>query len=304
MKILRDMSFGRKLTMIILSITAVSLLLACTLMISYDLIMYRRAMVRDVTTLAAMVADNSTAALIFHDEQAAKDVLRSLRTQPQITAACLYTEDGAVFASYAREGIDPVFVPPPRRSSGTFFENGRLLHFHPVRLGKDLIGTVYVESDLSEMTTRLRTIPLALALTLLISSVAALALAARMQRLVSGPILELVETTRRVSAERNYSIRCSVVSKDEIGLLVAGFNEMLAQIEQRDAKLQDHGADLEKEVARRTAELRTTNVHLAAAKDAAESASRAKGEFLANMSHEIRTPINGVLGMNLPWTRN
>ncbi|MEL7341400.1 MAG: PAS domain S-box protein, partial [Bacteroidota bacterium] len=33
------------------------------------------------------------------------------------------------------------------------------------------------------------------------------------------------------------------------------------------------------------------------AKDAAESASQAKGEFLANMSHEIRTPMNGVIGM-------
>jgi len=33
------------------------------------------------------------------------------------------------------------------------------------------------------------------------------------------------------------------------------------------------------------------------AKEAAETANRAKGDFLANMSHEIRTPMNAVLGM-------
>src|SRR5690606_10096023 len=99
---------------------------------------------------------------------------------------------------------------------------------------------------------------------------AALAISWRAQRAISQPILHLVQTARVVSAQRDYSVRARAESEDEIGLLIRTFNDMLAQIQQRDDEL-------------------------AAARDQAESANRAKDEFLAVLSHELRTPLTPIL---------
>jgi len=293
----RDLSIKRKLQAIILFTTSAALLLSCAVFLAYDLVVFRSAMKNDISTIADLIGTDSAAALTFNDPNAAREILQGLKAQPHIVSACIYSGDGKVFTTYLREGEQQKFSPPAVQRAEIEFKGDRLLIFHRITLDGQMIGTVYLESDLLEMNSRVYGYLAIVTLILITSLFLAFLLASKLQRVISDPILHLAETARIVSVEKNYSVRAVKHSQDEVGLLIEGFNEMLAQIQHRDQELERHREHLEEDVAARTAELVRTNADLTVARDRAEDASRAKSDFLANMSHEIRTPMNGVIGM-------
>ena len=293
----RKVSLKQKLRAIIMLTVAAALLLACGALLSEEVARTRASMKRHLEIMAQGLGVTSTAALSFDDATSLRELLQGLQAQAPIVTACFYSAGGTAIASYARPDVKGAFTPPRPRRDESWFSSDRLRLFHTVAFNGQALGTLYLESDLREVREQETSAAGAMLVILAVSGFFAFLLATWLQKFISAPVIQLAQTARAITRYKNYGIRAAKTTQDELGMLVDGFNEMLAEIQHRQSELERHREKLEDEVSERTAELRRVNGQLTEAKERAEEGNRAKSEFLANMSHEIRTPMNGIMGM-------
>jgi signal transduction histidine kinase len=282
--------------MLVVMLTTIAALAITSLaFLGYEFVRYRASLVRNLTSLAEIAGGNSTAALTFRDPQSANETLRGLAAERHIVFAQIFAADGAAFAGYSRTRLEVTPLHAPGRD-GHYFDLRYLELVHPIRLEGKRIGTIYLRSSLTDMYRRLIEYAGIFVFVMFASSSVAFVLSSRLQRFVSDPILHLARVANKVSTAKDYALRASKTGDDEIGILIDGFNDMLAQIESRDEALRRARDGLEMRVQERTEQLRrevSERVRYAAE---LEKALQVKAEFLSVMSHELRTPLNIIMG--------
>ncbi|MBV9505911.1 MAG: PAS domain-containing protein [Acidobacteriia bacterium] len=229
----QDRPIKQKLAFITLVTTGIALLLAGVGNLLVDSILFRSNLRRDLTVLARVIADNSTAALAFNDQATASQTLGALKERSHIAGACIYRNSGQSPKLFTEYTPAAGFHCPQLQATGTIPATRRNLSLaEPIVLDGRTIGTLVLFYDLGELNQRI-TLYGTLILGVFVAALfLALLLSNRLRQAIATPVARLVRATTAVSETGDYSVRAEKLSGDELGVLVDRFNEMLARTQE------------------------------------------------------------------------
>ena len=96
----RNLSIRRKLTLIIISVSALVLLVSTLINITHEYRERRANLIQEISTLAEIIGRNSDAAILFEDPGRAQSMLDSLSAKSEIESAFIFKNTRELFAAY------------------------------------------------------------------------------------------------------------------------------------------------------------------------------------------------------------
>lgn len=289
----KDTPIKRKLMTVNLLTSGAVLLLTCVTFLVYEFHAFRQSTLQTLTSMGEITAANSTAALAFDDAKAAAEILAALQAEQHIITAILYDTLGNPFAYYPSNLSSETLEEKPS-FSGYFYQEEHLEGIQPVILGDQLLGTLYLKSDLKALDERFELYGMVVLFVMAVAFLIAYVLSRFLSKSISTPIIALSKTAVAISNRQDYSVRAVKQGNDELGFLTDAFNHMLDQIHTQNEALREFNKSLEQKVAERTLKL---NIALKEQKEAEKEVNE-KNKKLSDAMKELQCTKEKLIELN------
>ncbi len=236
-RFLRHLSIKKKLLSILVFSSLSGLFLASLLLLVFTISEYKKTTYEDLSALAKLIANRSTAALMFDDKKLATENLAALKRIPIFQSACIYNEKGEIFTSYKLTKLSETPCSLRYKKQSSHFKRTRLHLYQPIILDSEYLGTLYIFADLKiTLWGKLQSIALLVAV-LFVATAVTFLFTLPLLRMITSPLNKFLNTVNKISVEKDYSQRAIKQYDDEVGQLVEAFNGMISIVENQNHAL-------------------------------------------------------------------
>jgi len=222
----------------------------------------RQSSLTYVSGLTKAISQNSGSYITNQDKKGLEKAFETLNAKLDITCAVLYDYPGNILAQFERGTQCRGISHPLPKGESHHFGLTYMDVTQEIKRGQDSLGTIHVKAHLEGYYSKVMSYATTLIVIMGCSFLFGYILFSNLQNTVTRHISDLASLMKIVSVEKNYSVRTQTITKDEIGVLAEGFNEMLHNIEIRDIELAHYRQGLEDLADQRTKELIITNEQL------------------------------------------
>jgi len=225
----KTLSIRNKIILIVLFITILLIGLGFTSVIIREIKSIKTDLVNNTKMNAKLIGEYCVTPLAFVNKQGAEEILSKLQSIIIVMNGYLFDENGKLFAYYGpSDGISD--LPVPAEKAYYKFEEKYLYVFEPIIYDEHFYGSIYLKASTSTLREEIRNMSILFSIIILVLVGISYLLANRLQKIISGPILNLAKFTEKISRDADYTLRVQKESNDETGKLYDGFNYMLENI--------------------------------------------------------------------------
>lgn len=223
---IKDLSIKNKIIGIVLSIVVTAISAGFLFIANWDLTRLKADIRTSLVLDAKLIGDYCVVPLTFGDNKQATEALSRLKFLKSVESGLLFDSNGNLFAAYPDTVHDTVLISNHNIS----FKDKQFIINEPVYFQGKTLGNIIIRANAKALDDRKKKLAVTISVLILILVSLSYLLAARAQKLVSAPIINLTRLTADISRNQDFTVRLKPHGHDEVGILYEQFNNMLSQL--------------------------------------------------------------------------